>query len=758
MNRVVRLATVGLCAAVALLNSSPAQGQPDLKRWYFAEGSTNAGFGFEQEILIANPTGTPANVTLRFLPQDGSPPIVGNALVQPYSRSGVNARQFVGSALGVALEVTSDVDIVVERSMYWGGGLFNFGPGYNPGPVIDMRAGHNVLGVNAPAVRWSFAEGAAGSAFGFQTYVLVSNPSLTDAASVQVRYLTSNGEQVVDAASGVLAPGQRRTFFANGALEATLGARPQFDFAIDVQSQNSVPIVAERAMYWGPNLSGGHAAMGVQPQSVWYFAEGVQGVAPINFDTYILLYNPSETEAIDVEVDFYGPSGLARNVVKTLAPLTRANVYAGEYPNELAGADKAFSVRALNTLGKPFVAERAVYWRGLREGSAAAGTSVGARKWGFADGQEGGFAQFRSPADPDPRHFSTYYLILNNTDVPVNVRGVFYLEANGEVPAGSGAETTVFVPARSRATITPASFPGLHNRKFAAFFEADGEVIVERASYWGAGINGGHGSAGAILPDALPTLPAPAAPPAPMLTGITPTRGNPAGGTPVIISGTGFGLGGGNTTVAFGATEVPQSSITVLDANTISVVTPASGRGVAGLIVRTRGVELFNPNVTFEFVDPFAAGPGHSFGNLEGVVGEVAARRPFDLVFSCTEHGSPNSNTFMFEVVAELRRRFQSNRWGLNWKRGNVGDLSQDIVNYYSGPEGGNMRNSTQVRIYDIIGGHCGGRPSPFWADQTGPTRAAGTVGRWTTDPMCRIPRYRDAQFANGEWMFPECR
>ena len=33
-----------------------------------------------------------------------------------------------------------------------------------------------------------------------------------------------------------------------------------------------------------------------------------------------------------------------------------------------------------------------------------------------------------------------------------------------------------------------------------------------------------------------------------------------------------------------------------------------------------------------------------------------------------------------------------------------------------------------------------------------------GTVGRWTTDPMCGIARYRDAKFTNGDWMFPECR
>jgi hypothetical protein len=112
----------------------------------------------------------------------------------------------------------------------------------------------------------------------------------------------------------------------------------------------------------------------------------------------------------------------------------------------------------------------------------------------------------------------------------------------------------------------------------------------------------------------------------------------------------------------------------------------------------------------------------------------------------------------MFEVVAELRKRFQSNRWGLNWKRGNVGDLSQDIVNYYNGPTGGNMRNATSVRIYDIVGGHCGPRPTANWQDQTDATRNAGAIGRWTTDPMCGIARYRDAKLDNGEWMFPECR
>ena len=779
------LASAAIAAAMLLpAYASPAFAQPDLKNWYFAEGSTNAAFGFEEEILVGNPTGTTANLTLRFIPDDGSAPIVAQEVVAPFSRTGILTRSIVGSKPGVALQVTSNVDVVVERSMYWGGGLFNFGADYHGGRVNDLRAGHTVKGVNAPATRWAFAEGAADGPLGFQTYVLVSNPSTTDAATVQVRYLTNRGERVVDAASGTLLPGQRRTFFANAALTAALGARDQFDFAIDVQTDNGVPVVAERAMYWGPNLRGGHAATGVQPQSVWYFAEGVQGAPPFNFDSYVLLFNPSDSEAIEVDVDFFGPNGLAKSVRRTLAPLTRDNVYAGEYPAELAGSDKAFSVRALNTLGKPFVAERAVYWRGYREGSATPGTPMAARKWGFAEGQEGGFAQFRNPAEADPKLFQTYYLFLNDTDTPVTVRAVFYVEPTGSETSGTGAETTLFVPARSRKTLSPSDLPALHHRKFAAFFEADGEVIVERAMYW-AGFVGGDAGAGAVLPDALPPLPPPVAPGAPTITGISPNRGGPAGGTVVTITGTGLGLldsVAGRTTVNFGVTPVPPQNITVLDSNTIRLVTPPSGSGVASVYVTTRGVPLELPSA-FQFLDPNAA-VGAPLGRYNGVFSSfcrgdgsgcaemppninginllaiIAGGNAIDLINSCREHPGGNNN-YMFDAVARLRLATGSNRWGLNWKRGNRGDLSQDIVTYFWGEEGENMRNNAKVYLVDMVAGHCGDRPSVWWEGvtyKTFGTRFTGSNAGWTTDPMCALPRYRDARYPNGEWLFPECR
>ena len=747
------LATACLLAA-ALCSVAPAtaDAQPDLRRWYFAEGSTNSvpGFAFEEEILIGNPGGSPASVTLRFLPAAGGTPVVGTTVVAPFSRQGINVRQFIPRG-DTALEVISDVNVVVERSMYWGRGLFNFGPAYyGPGPITDLRAGHNVMGVNAPQSRWMFAEGAIGGPRGFQTYVLISNPSATDAATVHVNFLTSEGGRLIEGVT--LPPGTRQTVWANGVFARQIGL-DRADFAIDVESVNGVPIVAERAMYWDQGLNGGHAAAGVQGHPVWYFAEGAQG-GPAAFDTYVLLYNPSTTDAIDVSVEFFGAAGVAKQVTERIPAQSRRNVYAGLWPAELAGMDKTFAIRASSTGGQPFVAERAVYWRNFREGTASAGVTAPARKWGFADGQEGGFAQFQDPADPNWRPFSTYYLVLNPTADPVSVRAVFYVEPGAGAGPGAGAETTIQLPPFSRRTVSPADHPALHNRKFAAFFEASGPVILERALYWGEGLQAGHASAGAVLPDATPFLAPPTATDAPTLTGITPNRGAPSGGTVATLTGTGLGLlswSGGETTLAFGITPVPRQNITVLNANTIRVVTPPSGRGVSSVLVNTRGVPLELVGA-FEFVDPNLAGPPVAYGDLLGVVAQVAAQRPGDLQNSCA------TNTFMFEVVAELRRRFQTNRWGLNWKRGVLGDPSQDIVTYYAGPEGTPMRNSTDVRLYDMIGGHCGSRPSPFWVDQTGPTRAAGTVGRWTTDPLCAQPAYRDARAASGAWLFPECR
>lgn len=112
--------------------------------------------------------------------------------------------------------------------------------------------------------------------------------------------------------------------------------------------------------------------------------------------------------------------------------------------------------------------------------------------------------------------------------------------------------------------------------------------------------------------------------------------------------------------------------------------------------------------------------------NMSHVVAQVAAARPDLLRNSCQEHGG--SWGFMDALVDTLRT--YDTRWGYNWKRGNVGDPSLDVVDYHWGA--GSSEGSTQVYIIDVIGGHCGSNPQPSWGDVTDVTYSNGGVGRWT--------------------------
>ena len=122
----------------------------------------------------------------------------------------------------------------------------------------------------------------------------------------------------------------------------------------------------------------------------------------------------------------------------------------------------------------------------------------------------------------------------------------------------------------------------------------------------------------------------------------------------------------------------------------------------------------------------------------EGIVRAVAAQRPDLLGRSCQEHGG--TWEFLDLVVDTLR--LQDTRWGYNWKRGNVGDPSMDVIayNWGSQPDEG----TTQVYIYDIIGSHCGPGPFPVWNDVTDITFNSGTIGRWTS--RGRFPSSQSAQ------------
>lgn len=115
--------------------------------------------------------------------------------------------------------------------------------------------------------------------------------------------------------------------------------------------------------------------------------------------------------------------------------------------------------------------------------------------------------------------------------------------------------------------------------------------------------------------------------------------------------------------------------------------------------------------------------PGYALS----IVQQIGAQYDGELQQSCKEHGG--NNRWLFRLVNALRQR--DKRWGLNWKRANEGDMSQDIVtyNWSSDPDEGTFN----TRVYDVIGNHCGnGRVSAQLDEKT----ILGSTGaKWTLIP-----------------------
>ena len=145
---------------------------PEAKtEWYVAEGQ--ASDFFAMFVLLANPNANPTQVTLRYLMPGRAPTtkvlnLPGNSR---YTIEIGNQNDAPGVAnTDVSVEVKATLPIVVERAMYW------------PKNGARWTDGHDSAGVTSTGTTWALAEGEFGGSRGFQTYVLMANPSDTDAA------------------------------------------------------------------------------------------------------------------------------------------------------------------------------------------------------------------------------------------------------------------------------------------------------------------------------------------------------------------------------------------------------------------------------------------------------------------------------------------------------------------------------------------------------------------------------------------------
>jgi hypothetical protein len=261
-----------------------------------------------------------------------------------------------------------------------------------------------------------------------------------------------------------VAPGERKTIYTGDVADLI-----NRSFATVIES--NVPIVAERAMYFGdsPVWFGGHGSAGVpELAQTWYHAEGATGSL---FDTFILLANPHPVD-VPVDITYTTDAGQVIPRTRTLPASSRLTINLEDESPELANAAVATRIRS-HTL--PIVSERAMYWgttgAGWREAHNSFGMTQTGVKWGLAEGRAGG-----------PRAYQTFVLVSNpSTDfATANLRVTFVKED------GTTVVRTFDVAVSQRLNIDTSGISELANSNFSTIVESlNGvSISVESAIYW----------------------------------------------------------------------------------------------------------------------------------------------------------------------------------------------------------------------------------------------------------------------------------
>jgi hypothetical protein len=191
------------------------------RRFTFAEGSTQVGF--DEYLLIQNPSTTTASAQVTFLRPSG--PIIGSVpvAVAPGARTTVHLNDIAPGEVELGAVVDSDTPVLAERAQYF------HGPGRT-----DATA---VTGIAALASRWILVEGSTGP--GYDEWVLVANPA-TDTATVAVTLLTPGGSRPGPVLS--VRPGGRSTLHVNTLLT-------EYSVSVRLTVTSGPPVAAERTMF-----------------------------------------------------------------------------------------------------------------------------------------------------------------------------------------------------------------------------------------------------------------------------------------------------------------------------------------------------------------------------------------------------------------------------------------------------------------------------------------------------------------------------
>jgi len=321
----------------------------------------------------------------------------------------------------------------------------------------SWEGGHMSAATDTRSTVWHFAEGSTKNAF-FDNYFLVFNPSKDTSANVTIQFYGTSGG-ILATQTFTVPPQARHTVAANAVPE--IG---NSDFSTTITS--SIPVVAERSMYWGNGWTGGTNSFGAtQTSPTWLFAEGA---AARSFDTYYTILNPTSA-GVTVDVTYMGPSGPFATRSYTAPPNSRATIWLTREVGLVGAVGAEFHAR--DNAG--IVVERSIYWGGSGwvEGTNALGVTAPAATWHLPEGTTLG-------------SFETYVLVSNPNDQPVIVQVTTILDAGAIIP------TNFNIAAHGRLTLLmndTALFPSLGKRSFATRVDCMTQglkVVAEHALYW----------------------------------------------------------------------------------------------------------------------------------------------------------------------------------------------------------------------------------------------------------------------------------
>ncbi|MFH1148889.1 MAG: DUF5719 family protein, partial [Actinomycetota bacterium] len=409
----------------------------NLSTWYLAEGTTD--WGFYCLIIMENPNDEEVTVQVTYMTPQG-PVIRPEITLAPTSVTYLDPSEDLGAEeFSTKVECLEGKTIAVQRTMLWAASG-------------QMPEGHTSIGVTAPAKTWYLPEGS--SKWGFECWLLIQNPSSTD-ASCDITYMIEGAGPATF--TETISANSRCTF----SMFDYIGAQ---DASIRVQA--NVPVIPERAMYRNGRREGHDSIGTTTPSTDYYLAEGT---TDWGFTTYVLVQNPNSTPA-NVDITYMTDTGPVSGGSFAMDANSRKTICV----NDWVVADLSTRVHS----NKPIIAERAMYWdSGYGEACHdSIGLSAPHKCFYLPDGET-------SAGDPEQGYpdGETWTLVQNPNAVQVSVR-IDYFGPEG-YPDYTVQAT---IPANSRKTFSMADV----NPEGTAAIKvecttADKKIMAEQAMYIG---------------------------------------------------------------------------------------------------------------------------------------------------------------------------------------------------------------------------------------------------------------------------------